>query len=96
MIKLSPSKLNLFLDCPLCFWLEVNKGVKRPAGVFPSLPGGMDLVLKKYYDRFRGGLPPELIGRVNGKLLADEDLIKRFRNWRTFSFEEDQFPCPIL
>ena len=88
MIKLSPSKLNLFLECPLCFWLEVNDVIKRPAGIFPSLPSGMDLALKKYYDRFRGSLPPELVGKVNGKLLPDTELIKKFRNWRTFSFEE--------
>ena len=89
MIKLSPSKLNLFLDCPLCFYLQEKEGVKRPAGIFPSLPSGMDLALKKYYDKYRGDLPPELKGKVEGVLLPDEELIKKFRNWRTFKFEEE-------
>jgi len=89
MIRLSPSKLNLFLECPLCFWLQEKEGVKRPVGVFPSLPGGMDLVLKKYYDNYRNSLPPELNGRVNGRLLADSELIKKFRDWRKFFFEEE-------
>ena len=89
MIKLSPSKLNLFLECPLCFWLEVKEEIKRPSGPFPSLPSGMDLALKKYYDKFRGKLPPELVGKVNGKLLSDIELIKKFRDWRKFSFEEE-------
>ena len=89
MFKLSPSKLNLFLDCPLCFYLQEKEGVKRPAGIFPSLPSGMDLVLKKYCDKFRGDLPPELKGKVEGVLLPDKALIDKFRNWRTFSFEEE-------
>src|SRR3989344_3937655 len=66
-IRLSPSTgLNLFRDCPRCFWLHYNKNVHRPRGIFPSLPGGMDLVLKDYFDQFRGSLPPELEGKVRG------------------------------
>ena len=89
MIKLSPSKLGLFLECPLCFYLQEKEGIKRPAGVFPSLPSGMDNVLKKYYDKFRGGLPPELKDKVGGVLLADAELIRKMRDWRTFKFEEE-------
>jgi len=29
------------------------KGIKRPEGVFPSLPSGMDIILKKHFDTFR-------------------------------------------
>ena len=89
MIKLSPSKLNLFLECPLCFYLQEKEGVKRPAGIFPSLPSGMDGVLKKYYDKFRGSLPPELKDKVEGVLMPDKELIDKFRNWRTFKFKEE-------
>ncbi len=83
-IKLSPSSLNLFLDCPRCFWLEKNKGVKRPRGIFPSLPGGMDLVIKTYFDKYRvkNELPPEVKGRLTGKLLADMSLLNKWRSWR--------------
>ena len=88
-IKLSPSKLNLFIECPRCFYLAMKKGISRPGGAFPSLPSGMDLVLKKYYDNYRGDLPPELKEKVEGVLLPDEELIKKFRNWRTFKFEEE-------
>src|SRR3989344_5822058 len=78
---LSPSTLNLFLDCPKCFWLEKNRGIHRPSGAFPSLPSGMDSVLKKYFDKFRaaGTLPPEISGKVEGKLLDDP---KFLREWR--------------
>jgi hypothetical protein len=83
-LRLSPtSGLNLFNDCPRCFWLHYNGRVPRPRGIFPSLPGGMDLVIKDYFDQYRGELPPELKGRVRGKLLEDVGLMNLWRNWRT-------------
>ena len=63
---LSPSALGLFKNCPRCFWLEKVKNIKRPRGIFPSLPGGMDAVIKTYFDTFRAKkeLPPELDGKI--------------------------------
>jgi PD-(D/E)XK nuclease superfamily len=60
--KFSPSSLSLLKECPRCFWLRFRKGIKRPAGIFPSLPNGMDRILKAHFDSFmrRGELPPEL------------------------------------
>ena len=82
--RLSPTTgLSLFRDCPRCFWLHYNKDVHRPRGIFPSLPGGMDLVIKDYYDQYRDSLPPELEGKVDGVLMPDVDLMNRWRNWRT-------------
>ena len=89
-IKLSPSSLGLFLDCPRCFWLTVNKGSGRPAGIFPSLPGGMDRILKAHFDNFRrkGELPPEL-GRngFKGTLFSDQAQLDEWRDWRRFDVE---------
>lgn len=50
--KFSPSKLNLVKDCPRCFWLEYNKKFRRPRGIFPSLPSGMDQILKHHFDEY--------------------------------------------
>ncbi len=86
MIRLSPSTgLNLYRECPRCFWLHHNKGIHRPRGIFPSLPGGMDLVIKDYMDSFRkrDTMPPELAGQVEGKLMTDLVLMNKWRNWRT-------------
>ncbi len=84
MIRLSPTTgLNLFRECPRCFWLHYNKKVQRPRGIFPSLPGGMDLVIKKYFDRYRGTLPPEIEGKVEGSLMPDIKLMGKWRNWRS-------------
>lgn len=76
--------LSLFLNCPRCFWLHVNKGIKRPRGIFPSLPGGMDIVIKKYFDKYRlkDKLPPEIDGKVSGKLLEDLNKLERWRSWK--------------
>jgi len=80
-ISLSPSKLSLFKECKRCFWLDVNEGKKRPEGPFSSLPNGMDLVLKKYFDnfRYRNCLPPE-IGEIKGSLFNDMEKLKVWRN----------------
>jgi len=68
-LKLSPSSLNAFRDCPKCFWLD-RHDKKMPGGPFPSLPGGIDLIVKAYYDRYRkDGLPPLLHGKVDCKLV---------------------------
>jgi len=49
----------------------------------PSLPIGMDAVLKVYFDKYRGKLPPEIEGEVAGKLMPDNKLMDLWRNWRT-------------
>src|SRR3989344_5847786 len=83
--KLSPSALNLFKECPRCFWLSQHKVWKRPAGIFPSLPSGMDKILKTHFDNFRkkGQLPPELCNNSeckNLKLFDEEEKLKLWQN----------------
>lgn len=83
--RISPSSLNLMKDCPRCFWLEKHKVWKRPPSIFPSLPSGMDRILKKHFDRFmeRGELPPELCenNHCEGmKLFTDKELLKTWQN----------------
>lgn len=70
MRQLSASTLKLFQECPRCFWLHINRRIERPRGPFPSLPSGIDRVLKGYFDRYRsqGVLPPLIAGKLEGKL----------------------------
>lgn len=72
------------MDCPRCFWLEKNKNIKRPRGIFPSLPGGMDLVIKAYFDKYRvkNEMPPEAIGKLPGSLFANLSILEKWRSWR--------------
>ncbi len=83
--KLSPSAINLMKECPRCFWLTQHKVWKRPAGIFPSLPSGMDRILKIHFDKFRdkGQLPPELCENgecKNLKLFDDKEKLKIWQN----------------
>ena len=48
--RLSRSKIDLYLNCPRCFYLQVVKKISRPAGIFPSLPSGVDKMLKEHFD----------------------------------------------
>ncbi len=92
-LRISPTTgLNLFRECPRCFWLHYNENIHRPRGIFPSLPGGMDLVIKNYMDEFRkaGTLPPELKDKVVGQLMPDLPLMNKWRNWRTGLEYEDK------
>jgi CRISPR/Cas system-associated exonuclease Cas4 (RecB family) len=70
-ITLSPSTLNIFRDCPRCFWLHINCGIKRPRGAFPSIASGLDGVIKEYFGSYRkdGVLPPLLKNKIEGKLI---------------------------
>ncbi len=97
--KLSPSTLSLFRECPRCFWLEKVKAIKRPRGIFPSLPGGMDLVIKKYFDKYRlnNELPPEIQGKITGRLFPDIATLEKWRNWRNSDLRyEDKSSNAIL
>jgi hypothetical protein len=98
VIRLSPSTLNIFLECPRCFWLEQVRGIHRPRGIFPSLPGGMDLLIKKYFDKYRaiGKLPPELAGKVDVELFPDNELLNQWRNWRSALVYEDSETGAVL
>lgn len=85
IIKISPSGVSYLLECPRCLWLHFNEDKKRPRGVFPSLPDGMDNVFKKYFDEYRarGELPPEVDGKVEGVLFGDA---RQLHQWREFNF----------
>ncbi len=50
MIKFSRSKLELFLDCPRCFWLDMKKGVKRPPPAPYTINSAIDGLLKQEFD----------------------------------------------
>jgi len=83
--RLSPSSLNLMKECPRCFWLTQHRIWKRPSGIFPSLPSGMDRILKNHFDKFRdrGELPPELCDNhecTEMKLFGDKEKLKIWQN----------------
>lgn len=51
--KLSRSKIDLFTECPRCFYLDARLGVKRPSGPSFTLNNAVDELLKREFDIHR-------------------------------------------
>jgi len=51
--RLSRSKIDLFLNCPRCFYLDRRLGTDRPPGYPFSLNSAVDKLLKKEFDLHR-------------------------------------------
>lgn len=82
-ISLSPSKIGVLKDCPRCFYDENVLKIARPRGIFPSLPGGVDRVMKDCMDAYRGSMLKELAYQLPGKLWGTKQQIDKLRNWRS-------------
>jgi len=93
---LSPtSGLTFYKECERCWWLTKNTDWKRPTYGFPTLPGGIDKILKKYYDEFRTQnlLPPEISTHPKYKTLKpfhNQTKLTEYRRsrWRKAKIEE--------
>ncbi len=60
--RISRGKIDLFLECPRCFWLDRRKGVSRPSMPGFALNSAVDHLLKKEFDILRKkGLKHELM-----------------------------------
>ncbi|MFA6427677.1 MAG: PD-(D/E)XK nuclease family protein [Candidatus Magasanikbacteria bacterium] len=56
--KLSRSRLELFMNCPRCFYIDRRLGVDRPPGFPFSLNSAVDTLLKKEFDIHRANGEP--------------------------------------
>ncbi|MDH5596506.1 MAG: PD-(D/E)XK nuclease family protein [Candidatus Peregrinibacteria bacterium] len=64
--KLSRSKIDLFLKCPKCFYIDNKLGIKRPPGYPFSLNSAVDALLKKEFDKYRAEQKPHPLMTANG------------------------------
>ena len=55
---LSRSKVDLFVECPRCFYLDRRLGIARPAGFPFNLNSAVDTLLKKEFDAYRAKAEP--------------------------------------
>ena len=53
LFRLSRSKIDLFLNCPKCFYLDRRLGVGQPPGYPFNLNSAVDALLKKEFDIYR-------------------------------------------
>ena len=82
-IKLSPNSLNLFLECPHCFWLDKNMGIKRPPPYPYALNSAVDALLKEEFDTYRSKKMPHPLLKENGikaHLFPNQKLLNQWRN----------------
>lgn len=95
MIGLSNSTLQVFQDCPRCFWLAKVKKIERPRGIFPSLPKGIDRVMKAYTEKLVvSGKRHPYLGTSSAIPHPDRKMLQKFQSWRTFQgvFETPKGP----
>lgn len=53
LFRLSRSKIDLYINCPRCFYLDRKLGVAQPPGYPFSLNSAVDKLLKKEFDTHR-------------------------------------------
>ncbi|MBU1992645.1 MAG: PD-(D/E)XK nuclease family protein [Patescibacteria group bacterium] len=53
MSTLSRTKLDLFIQCPRCFYLDQKLKIKRPSFPAFTLNSAVDALLKKEFDKYR-------------------------------------------
>ena len=51
--KLSRSKIDRYIECPRCFYIDRRLGVDRPPGFPFNLNNAVDTLLKKEFDIHR-------------------------------------------
>jgi len=90
--KLSRSKIDLFLECPRCFYLDRRLGVGRPPGFPFTLNSAVDALLKKEFDTHRAsGRPHPLIEAygVDAMPVSHDDLDTWRQNFVGIQFFHD-------
>jgi len=80
--KLSRSKIDLFLNCPKCFYLDRKLGVGRPPGFPFTLNSAVDTLLKQEFDVHRANKTKHPLieqYKIDARPIPHKDLDK----WRT-------------
>lgn len=79
--KISRSKIELFMQCPRCFWLDVRLKVKRPSTPPFRINSAIDELFKKEFDTYRSkGKPHPLM--VEYKVAAVPFAHEKLNVWR--------------
>lgn len=79
--KLSRSKLELFTQCPRCFWLDVRHKITRPSSPPFQINKAIDELFKKEFDSFRAKKQPHPL-MIEYKIDAVPYTHKDLDKWR--------------
>lgn len=64
--KISRSGIELFVECPRCFYLNNRLGIRRPSGPPFNINKAVDTLLKKEFDVHRAGRTPHPLMKKYG------------------------------
>ncbi len=64
--KISRSKIELYCDCPRCFYFETKLGISRPPMLPFTLNNAVDSLLKNEFDSFRKKREPHPLMKIYG------------------------------
>ena len=87
--KLSRSKIDLYLECPRCFYIDNKLGVKRVPGFPFSINSAVDYLLKQEFDahRVKGEQHPlQKEYKLDSRPVAHEELDEWRRNFGGIKF----------
>jgi len=81
-IKISRSKIELFIECSRCFWLEAKHSIKRPEKFVSTHIGAKyDPILKEIFDHHReNNSKPKELEDLDFELYPDIDKLTNWRN----------------
>lgn len=65
VFKVSRSRIELFTQCPRCFWLDARLKIKRPDSPPFNINKAIDELFKKEFDTYRGKKQPHPIMKDN-------------------------------
>lgn len=88
--RVSRSKIELFTECPRCFWLEAIKGIKRPDTPPFLINSAVDELLKREFDAYRvkdEQHPWQIEFKVDAKPYSHEKLNEWRENFVGVQFE---------
>ena len=93
-MKLSRSKIDLYNNCPCCFYNDVKRRIPRPKGFPFNLNNAVDTLLKKEFDRYREIETSHPLQVPLGLIPAKHPLIDK---WRTTNigvkFQHEEHDC---
>ena len=80
--KISRSKIDLFIECPRCFYLDRRLGVGRPPSFPFTLNSAVDVLLKKEFDSYRenGAKHPIILEYNVDAIPAKHENLETWRN----------------
>ena len=79
--KVSRSKIELFKQCPRCFWLDARLKIKRPNGPPFRINSAIDELFKKEFDSYRAQAKPHPL-MIDNQIKAIPYVHKDLDTWR--------------